>query len=148
MPRYSEDTSLPYSLKTLHDIVMDIEAYPEFVPWIEAARITSQQSDTLLADLVVKYNVIQKTYTSKVSFAELLPDADEAKITVTLEKGPFNYLHVVWHFRRLSDQETRIIIAIDFELTAHIMEQILQTIFDQAVPKIVRAFRERANDKT
>ena len=39
MPQHYIEETLPYSQKQLFDLVADIENYPQFIPWCEAAKI-------------------------------------------------------------------------------------------------------------
>ena len=39
MTSHSEIKYLPYTAKEMFDLVADISAYPEFLPWCAAARV-------------------------------------------------------------------------------------------------------------
>ncbi len=65
----SDDTQkLPYSTEQLFDLVIDIERYPEFLPWCRAARILERGENRLLAELVVCFKHITESYVSEVTF--------------------------------------------------------------------------------
>ena len=42
MPTHSETRTLPYTAQQMYDLVADVAAYPQFLPWCAAARIRSR----------------------------------------------------------------------------------------------------------
>jgi len=44
MTTHSETRRMPYSARQLFDLVADVERYPEFLPWCQAARIRSRRT--------------------------------------------------------------------------------------------------------
>ena len=53
-----------YRAEDLFDIVLDIETYPDFLPWCSASRIISNKNNRIVADLIVNY----KYFYSFISF--------------------------------------------------------------------------------
>ena len=39
MPTHSETRHLPYTAQQMYDLVAQVDAYPEFLPWCAAARV-------------------------------------------------------------------------------------------------------------
>jgi coenzyme Q-binding protein COQ10 len=70
MPVHSETRKLPYSAEQMYDLVADISAYPQFLPWCSAARIrlraTEGERETVEADLVVSFKVFRESFASRV----------------------------------------------------------------------------------
>lgn len=64
MPVHSETRKLPYSAEQMYDLVADISAYPQFLPWCSAARIrlraTEGERETVEADLVVSLKFFER----------------------------------------------------------------------------------------
>ena len=67
MPHYSETRLLPYSPAQLFGLVVDIEQYPQFLPWCRGARIVSREGESFLGELVVSFSHITERYTSRVT---------------------------------------------------------------------------------
>ena len=57
MPVHKEKRVLPYSPEQLYALVVDIERYPEFLPWCLAARIKDRREELIVADLVIGFYV-------------------------------------------------------------------------------------------
>jgi coenzyme Q-binding protein COQ10 len=50
----------PYTSEQLYRLVMDVERYPEFIPWCRAARILSHDEGSFLAELVIAFKHIRE----------------------------------------------------------------------------------------
>ncbi|MEY3107152.1 MAG: hypothetical protein RIT35_1325 [Pseudomonadota bacterium] len=135
---YKETILSPYSSLQLFELVMDIKAYPEFLPWVAAARIISQEGDITYAELVVKFKSFQEKYTSKITTTSL------NKIDVEMVEGPFKYLNNHWHFEDLNDSMTNIFFEINFAFENRLLEMLMGSMFDRASHKMMAAFTERA----
>ena len=71
MPKASVKRSIKCSKNQLVDLVLDIEKYPEFVPFCYAAKIherTENEASTLIiADLTIGKGPFKDTYKSNVN---------------------------------------------------------------------------------
>ena len=92
MPAYTERQEMPYECGQLFDLVLDIERYPEFLPWCRAARILERGEGEFLAELVIAFSHLSESYTSRVVYQR------PGFIDVTMVKGPFEYLVNRWRF--------------------------------------------------
>lgn len=140
MPTHSAECTLPYTPKQLFDLVADIESYPKFIPWCEAARIWDQQDNIILADLVIRFKGISGKYTSRV-----LLDENEHEISVELAQGPFKHLYQGWKFSKIAGG-TNVEFDIDFAMRSIFMEKIVDLMFSDTCDKMMLAFKERAEE--
>lgn len=140
MPTHDEERVLGYSARQLYDLVADVERYPEFLPWCLAARVRQREERLIVADLVIGFRMIRERFTSRV---ELDPEA--LKIDVTYAEGPFKYLNNHWHFEA-HPEGCRIDFYVDFEFRSRILQTLIQTLFHEAVRRMVTAFEARAGD--
>ena len=142
MPTHAEKRTMPYSAKQMYDLVADIGAYDQFLPWISAVRIRSQEDmpdgQIVEADLVVSFKVFRERFGSRVT---LQPDLRH--IEVEYLEGPFKYLKNHWKF---VDQEDgcEIDFFVDFEFKSRALQAVIGLVFNEAMQRIVRAFEERA----
>ena len=66
--KYSQqEVIVNYSATDLYEIVLDIEKYPEFIPWCNKIIIKSQKKNKIIADMIVKY---------KFLFSQILGEGD------------------------------------------------------------------------
>ncbi len=140
MPRHSEVRISPYSPEQLYALVIDVERYPEFIPWCRAARITRREENCFFGELVISFKHITERYTSKV-IGE--PGGPEPQINVTLVSGPFEYLTNHWLFRKTAEG-TEINFMLDFKFRSRILETLIGGLFSRASEKMTAAFMTRA----
>ena len=68
MPTLTQTKILPYSADKIYQLVMDIEKYPEFLPWCKQARIVEIISaQNLHADLLINFKNFFESYRSNVT---------------------------------------------------------------------------------
>lgn len=131
--------SLPYTPSQLYDLVVDIEKYPEFLPWCAAARILFKSETEILADLSIGYNVFRETFRSRV---HLNP---KTRIEIEYISGPFHHLNNQWLFKDGADGGTNIDFLIDFQFRNSLFQSAIQLAFESAFNHMLSAFEKRAN---
>ena len=126
----------------LIEMVLDIEKYPEFVPWcIEGKVQDKNESDDLITfngDLKVGKSFLNETFSSQVSYYK-----EKDKIIVTNLEGPLKHLKNEWIFREVNNL-TQLEFFIDFELKNPILNVIMKRSFELGLNKIAKSFEERA----
>ena len=126
----------------LIDLVLDIEKYPEFVPWCLDGKIhNKKESEDLIeikADLKVGKRFINETYTSLVLFHK-----ESDRISVTNIDGPLTHLKNEWKFKEINNS-TQLEFEIDFELKNNILNAIMKRSFNFGLSRIADAFEKRA----
>ncbi|MGY8936272.1 MAG: type II toxin-antitoxin system RatA family toxin [Alphaproteobacteria bacterium] len=139
MATHSEQRSLPHSSEQLFGLVADVEKYPEFLPWCVGARIRSQESDLLVADLMIGFNGLNEKFTTQVKL-----DRVAMKIDVIYQDGPFKYLNNRWLFMSKNAGACDLDFFIDFEFKSRFLQALMGPLFGEAVRRMVGAFESRA----
>ena len=133
---------IPCKKNQLIEMVLDIEKYPEFVPWcIEGKRYEINESADLITfngDLKVGRILLNETFSSQVSYYK-----EKDKIIVTNLDGPLKHLKNEWMFKEVNNS-TQLEFFIDFELKNSFLNGILKKSFDLGLNRIAKAFEERA----
>ena len=137
MPSHSESRFLPHSPERLFDLVADVEAYPEFLPWCVGARVIKREDNVVTADLMVGFKVFRETFTSEVTLDR------PHRIDVRYTRGPLKYLHNHWIFHP-AEGGTDIEFFIDFEFKSRLLRSVMEPLFHEAVRRMVAAFAGRA----
>lgn len=138
MPSHAEKRVLPYTSQQLFDLVMDIEKYPEFLPWCVAARINERGKNELSADVIVGYKMFREKFSSRVHFKR----ANE--IEVEYLQGPMRHLHNKWAFRDIRSGQCEVDFYVDFSLKTKLFETLVDQFFHRALVKMINAFEARA----
>ena len=142
MPFASIKKKIPCSKKNLIEMVLDIEKYPEFVPWCLDGKIHDKidKGDTIeiKADLTIGKSFFKDTYKSFVIY-----NKSEDSIHVTNINGPLKHLENEWFFRQDGDS-SEVEFQVDFELKNKILNILMIKSFDLGLKKIANAFEKRA----
>ena len=140
MTTHAEKRVVPHTPEQLYALVLDVQKYPQFLPWCMAARVKSQSERELAADLIIGFNMFRETFTSYVEF-----DPDKLEIDVRYAEGPFKHLTNNWRFLPHEDS-CEIDFYVDFEFNSRLLQSVIETLFTEAVRRMVRAFEARADD--
>ena len=142
MHTYTETRILPHTPEQLFSLVVDIEKYPEFLPWCRGARIVSREGGAFLGELVISFSHLTERYTSRVTPTPPSKEG-EGHIDVTLVSGPFKHLNNHWRFVPHPDG-CEIHLDLDFEFKSKLLDKMLGGMFGKACEKMVGAFTARA----
>ena len=133
---------IPCKKQQLIDMVLDIEKYPEFVPWcIEGKIYDKYESEDLITfsgDLKVGKSILNETFSSHVSYYK-----EKDKIIVTNLDGPLKHLKNEWIFKTVNNA-TQLEFFIDFELKNPFLNGIMKKSFELGLNKIANSFEDRA----
>ena len=144
MPKASVKRLIECKKDQLVDLVLDIEKYPEFVPYCLGARVYERNKEgnqiLIIADLTIGKGPFKDTYKSDVKF-----NNDDNSINVTNIGGPLRHLENNWKFIE-SDNGTEIMFDIDFEIENKFLNLIMTKSFQYGLNKIADAFQKRAQD--
>ena len=142
MPSASIKKKISCSKKNLIEMVLDIEKYPEFVPWCLDGKIHDKidKGDTIeiKADLTIGKSFFRDTYKSFVIY-----NKSEDSIHVTNIDGPLKHLENEWFFKQDGDS-SEVEFHVDFELKNKILNILMIKSFDLGLKKIADAFEKRA----
>jgi coenzyme Q-binding protein COQ10 len=144
MPQASVKRLIECKKDQLIDLVLNIEKYPEFVPFCLDSRVyekNNEGSQTLIiADLTIGKGPFKDTYKSDVKF-----DKKNSTINVTNIGGPLNHLENNWKFIE-TEGGTEISFDIDFEIENKFLNVLMSKSFEFGLNKIADAFQRRAED--
>ena len=127
------------------EMVLDIERYPEFVPFCYHAKIYAVKDEgdlkKIIADLTIGKGPFKDTYKSDVVF-------NKKKDTIFVKNidGPLNHLSNNWNFSDKKNGITEVIFDIDFEIKNKFLNSLMIVSFQFGLEKIADAFQRRAKD--
>ena len=144
MPKASVKKLIKCKKEQLIDLVLDIEKYPEFVPFCVNAKVyEKKEQDNLLlivADLTIGKGPFKDTYKSDVKY-----NKKEDSIFVTNLEGPLKHLENTWYFNE-KNNITEVSFEVDFELKNEFLNIVMTKSFQFALDKIAEAFQKRAEE--
>ena len=142
MPSASLKKEIPCSKDNLIKMVLDIEKYPEFVPWCLGGKIHAKNDKgniiEITADLTIGKSFFNETYKSFVIY-----NKSSDLIHVTNIEGPLKNLENKWFFSQ-KGKNSEVDFYIDFELKNKVLNLVIVKFFDLGLKKIADAFEMRA----
>ena len=142
MPSASIKKEISCSKENLIKMVLDIEKYPEFVPWCIEGKIHTKRDKgniiEIIADLTIGKSFFNETYKSYVVY-----EKSSDSIHVTNMDGPLKHLENKWFFKQ-EGKNSVIDFHVDFELKNKVLNMIMIKSFDIGLKKIADAFEQRA----
>ena len=101
MRSFEETRILACSARQMFDVVMHIEAYPEFLPWVADSRVLSRMDGELTAELVADLAGVQHSFRTIDRFVA------NKLVEIRLLEGPFRFLESVWTFEDRGNDRAR-----------------------------------------
>ena len=142
MPKASVKRLIDNKKDKLIDFVLDIEKYPEFVPFCQGSKVYERKQDgdltLIIADLTIGKGPFVDTYKSNVKF-----NKKNNTIFVTNIDGPLNYLENNWKFVE-QGKLTEVTFDVDFEIKNKFLNILMTKSFQFGLDKIADAFQKRA----
>ena len=147
MPKASVKRLIDKKKDKLIEFVLDIEKYPQFIPFCLGSKVYERKQKgeltIIVADLTIGKGPFKDTYKSDVKY-----NKNDDTIFVTNIDGPLNYLENNWKFvekgNRTSGYKTEVIFDVDFEIKNSFLNIVMAKSFQFGLEKIADAFQRRA----
>ena len=135
--------NLPYPPEQLFELIADVEAYPQFLPWVSSLRTWNRTQTidgvrSVDAEARVGFAIVRETFATRVKM-----DERAKAIEVGLLYGPFKRLRNHWRFVP-EGQGTRVEFEIDFEFKSRLLDAILAANLRHAADRLIGCFEARA----
>ena len=154
MPRFHKLRTLPHPAPTLFDLVLDIETYPQFLPWCIKAAVANKTHNTLNGKLTVGTKLVHSSFTSLVRF-----DSATGIVTMQAQSHLFSHFQSRWQITPAKKDKTIpasnsdvakveasvVDFVVDFELRNLPLKPLFERLFEQAALRMVEAFERRAS---
>ena len=144
MPKASVKRLIDNKKDKLIDFVLDIEKYPEFVPFCKGSKVYERKEDgdltLIVADLTIGKGPFVDTYKSDVRY-----DKKNDSIHVTNIGGPLKHLENNWKFIQ-KENFTEVQFDVDFEIKNKFLNLIMEKSFEFGLNKIADAFQKKAEN--
>lgn len=140
MPSINKSALVPYSAAGMYDLVNDIEAYPQFLPWCRQSQVLARDADLIRASIEIAYKSLNKAFTTQNRLQH------NKMIEMRLVEGPFKHLEGFWRFEALDEAACKVSLDLEFEFSNRLVGLAMGPIFTQIANTLVDSFVKRAND--
>ncbi len=130
-----------FSPEQMFDLVIDVERYPEFLPWVAGAQLHEKSDRELRASLEMQRGGVRERFTTRNSFER------PAFMTMSMVEGPFRVLEGRWTFSPIGTAGTRIELEMRFEFASAVVSMLFGKSFEESCNSLIDAFISRARQK-
>lgn len=127
-----------FSPEQMFDLVIDVERYPLFLPWVAGAELHERSERNLLASMEMSRSGVKERFTTRNEFER------PAYMTMQLVDGPFRLLAGRWTFTPIGTAGTRIELEMRFEFANPVVAMLFGKSFEQSCGQLIDAFIARA----
>ena len=126
--------------KKLFDIVVDIESYPEYIPWCTRMVVNERKNNEIYADMYVQYKfILAQKFGSHVKF-----NSNNLTIETQYIEGPLKNLDTIWQFVKIEKNKTIVKFNIKFEFKNFFHQKISEVFYSLVENKMMESFEKRA----
>ena len=122
----------------LFDLVADVEQYPEFLPWVIAARVTRCTGNTMWTDLTMGTGFIQKTFTTVAALDK------PRRMEINSYDPMFERFEQIWTFDTAADGGTDVEYRVDLKVRSQVLRVLVGAYFTEGTKTMVSAYMRRA----
>ena len=127
-----------FTPEQMFELVVDVERYCEFLPWVAGAEVHEKTERDLQASLIMERAGIRQGFTTRNVMQR--PDW----MSLTLVNGPFRQLDGLWTFTAIGTAGTKIVLDMKFEFANPVASMLFGRAFEQSVGELIDAFVARA----
>ena len=140
MKESNKSIEFNYNAKELFDIVLDIEKYPDYIPWCKKINILKKNKNSIKANMIVNYKLLPtQQFISIVTY-----DVKNLLIKTEYIEGPLKNLDTIWKFVKIEKNKTIVNFNIKFEFKNFFHQKISEVFYSLVENKMMESFEKRA----
>ena len=129
-----------FSPEQMFDLVIDVERYPQFLPWVSGAQLHEKSERELLASMEMKRSGVRERFSTRNTFER------PSFMTLQMVQGPFRVLEGRWSFAPIGTAGTRVELEMRFEFANPVISMLFGKAFEQSCNTLIDAFIVRARE--
>lgn len=140
MKHVKKSVLLWYSPREMYELVTDVAAYPQFLPWCERADVLQAHDDGVTARLTLAYAGVHHAFTTRNRHVA------HRSVVVELVDGPFSHLDGTWEFAPIGAGAPACRVGFDlcYAFSSRPLEAVVSPVFDRIANTFVDSFVKRA----
>ncbi|MFT4194614.1 type II toxin-antitoxin system RatA family toxin [Ottowia sp.] len=130
-----------YAAREMYDLVIDIERYPDFLPWCDHGRVLERTESGMTAEVGLSFKGVRQSFVTR---NEHVPGSE---VRLHLVKGPFSRLEGVWTFTPVGgegERACRVDLRLAYGFANALLAGLVGPVFDRIALSLVDAFVARA----
>lgn len=138
MTSRTEHVHLKYTAAQMFDLVADVERYPEFLPWVLAARIRRREGQTIWVDMALGTRFLRRRF-STIGLLER-----PHRITISSDDPMLERFEQRWTFETAPDGGADVEYRVDFRFRSRLLQALIGGPFADRAQAMGQAFQRRA----
>lgn len=127
-----------YTPQQMFDLVVDVERYCEFLPWVKGAEVHEKTDRDLQASITMERAGVRQTFTTR-------NEMDRPNwMSLKLVEGPFRTLDGLWTFTPIGTAGTKVVLDMKFDFANPIASMLFGRAFEHSIGELIDAFVARA----
>jgi ribosome-associated toxin RatA of RatAB toxin-antitoxin module len=130
-----------YAAQEMYELVIDVERYPEFLPWCNGGKVLERTEHGMTAEVGIGIKGVTQTFITR---NEHVPGRE---MRLHLVSGPFSKLEGVWTFTPVGDEgqrACRVDLKLEYGFSNKLLASVVGPVFDKIASSLVDAFVQRA----
>ena len=141
MKQSNQAIELKHKAIDLYKIVLDIEKYPDYIPWCSKIEILQRKKNEINAIMIVDYKFFpSQKFTSNVIF-----DLEKLFIKTKYINGPLKDLNTIWEFKDIKKNKSKVLLSLEFEFKNFFHQKFANLFYPLVENKMIESFIKRAD---
>ncbi len=129
------------------NLVVDVEAYPEFLKWCEKGEVFEHSEQRQVAGLSVSIKGFKLGFTTENTVKPFVRDAfSGTSLHMRLIDGPFHDLSGQWNFVALTESACKVELSLDYHFRSSLISRLVSSGFKTVAQQLVHDFVLRAHE--
>jgi ribosome-associated toxin RatA of RatAB toxin-antitoxin module len=124
----------------IYALIIDVERYPQFLPWCVDAQVEERSDDAMVASLSIRRGPLRAQFTTRNQLER------DRSVSMTLLRGPFRSLEGLWTLTPLGEDGCSVALRMRFEFSGALPGALLEPVFEETAASLVDAFVARARE--
>jgi len=138
MPHINKSALVPFSASQMYELVADIDAYQDFLPWCGDSEVLSRENNVVVGTVTITKGGVNKSFTTENH------QHKNKQIEVKLVDGPFKKLEGFWRFDALKDDACKVSLELEYEFSSKLLGMVVGPVFNQVANTMVDSFVKQA----
>lgn len=134
MTRIQRHALVMHSASRMFHLVNEVDAYPPYFNWCEAATVLERDENSMLARLDLRIAGFRANFTTRNRWVE------PTRIDLELVDGPFRQLEGHWGFHALDEEACKVSLSLDFDVAGSLVGSALAIGFQGLADRLVDDF--------
>lgn len=123
-----------HSASRMFHLVNEVDAYPPYFNWCDAATVLERDENSMLARLDLRIAGFRANFTTRNRWVE------PTRIDLELVDGPFRRLEGHWGFHALDEEACKVSLSLDFDVAGSLVGSALAIGFQGLADRLVDDF--------